>query len=264
MSKKWGRTYIPKPEHGAAWITGASSGIGRATAIRLAQEGWTVYATARSAAKLDAMAAQNPKIISAPGDVTDVAAMEAMVKRIETEHGLALAILNAGVYIPMRAQEMTTEDARKHFDVNLQGVVNGLVPAMQGMIARGTGCLAIVASVAGYRGLPKAAAYGATKAALINMAEALAYDLHPAGVRISLICPGFVETDATAVNDFDMPFLMQTDAAAERILKGLKRPLIEIAFPRRFAFILKSMRLLPTRAYLWLGRKAMGWDKIDD
>jgi len=215
----WGQSYIPKPEHGAAWITGASAGIGRAIALRLASEGWTVYATARS-------------------------------------EEIALAIFNAGVYEPMRAHEFTAEKAGRHFDVNLQGVVNGLAPAMHGMIARKTGCLALVASVAGYRGLPKAAAYGATKAALINMTEALAYDLHPAGVRISVINPGFVETDATAVNDFDMPFLMQTDEAAERIVEGLKTPTIEIAFPRRFAFILKAMRFLPVGWYLRLGRKA--------
>ena len=262
---QWGRTYIPKPEHGAAWITGASAGIGRAVALRLASEGWTVYVTARSAEKLNSLQAEGgDRIIPAPADVTDAGAMEHIVARIESAEGLALAIFNAGVYVPMRAQEFTAESAARHFDVNLQGVANGLAPAMRGMIARKTGCLALVASVAGYRGLPKAAAYGATKAALINMTEALAYDLHPAGVRISVINPGFVETDATAVNDFDMPFLMQTDQAADRIVRGLKTTAIEIAFPRRFALILKSMRFLPTRAYLWLGRKAMGWDKIDD
>ena len=262
---EWGRTYIPKPEHGAAWITGASAGIGRAVALRLASEGWTVYATARSEEKLQSLQTEGgERIIPAPGDVTDSEAMAGIVARIEGVEGLALAIFNAGVYVPMRAQEFTAEAAAQHFDVNLQGVVNGLAPAMRGMIERKTGCLALVASVAGYRGLPKAAAYGATKAALINMAEALAYDLHPSGVRISVINPGFVETDATAVNDFDMPFLMQTDEAAERIVDGLKTSAIEIAFPRRFAIILKTMRFLPTRAYLWLGRKAMGWDKIED
>ena len=261
---QWGRTYIPKPEHGAAWVTGASAGIGRAVALRLAAEGWTVYATARNEEKLQSLHAEGgERIIPTPGDVTDSEAMAGIVARIDGAEGLALAIFNAGIYVPMRAQEFTAEAAAQHFGVNLQGVVNGLAPAMQGMIARKTGCLALIASVAGYRGLPKAAAYGATKAALINMAEALAYDLHPAGVRISVINPGFVETDATAVNDFDMPFLMQTDEAATRIVDGLKTTAIEIAFPRRFAFILKTMRSLPTRAYLWLGRKAMGWDEID-
>lgn len=261
-----GAEYIPRPGHGAAWLTGASAGIGKAVAARLVEDGWTVYVTARSEDRLREMAAgvvagSSGSIIPAPGDVTDPEAMKAIVARIEAEHGLALAILNAGVYIPMTARDFTVEDARKHFDVNLQGVVNGLVPAMQAMLAKNRGCLALVASVAGYRGLPKAGAYGATKAALINMAEALAYNLYPEGVRISLICPGFVETEATSVNDFEMPFLMQADEAANRIVDGLRTTKFEIAFPRRFAFLLKSFRLLPAKWYIALGRKAMGMDK---
>jgi len=259
---KSGADYIPRPGHGAAWLTGASAGIGKAVVARLVEDGWTVYVTARSEGKLAAMAeGSNGRVIPAPGDVTDPEAMKAIVARIEGEHGLALAILNAGVYIPMTAQEFNVEDAKKHFDVNLQGVVNGLVPAMQAMLAKKKGCLALVASVAGYRGLPKAGAYGATKAALINMAEALAYNLYPEGVRISLICPGFVETDATSVNDFDMPFLMQTDEAAKRIVDGLQTTKFEITFPRRFSYMLKAFRFLPTKWYIALGRKALGMDK---
>ncbi len=257
-----GADYIPRPGHGAAWLTGASSGIGKAVAARMVEDGWTVYITARSEDKLNEMAAgSGGKLIAAPGDVTDPEAMKAIVERIDAAEGLALAILNAGVYIPLPASEFTVEDAKKHFDVNLQGVVNGLVPAMQSMLARKTGCLALVSSVAGYRGLPKSGAYGATKAALINMAEALAFNLYPEGVRISLICPGFVETDATAVNDFDMPFLMQPNEAADRIVDGLKTKKFEITFPRRFSFMLKSFRLLPAKTYIWLGRKALGMDK---
>jgi short-subunit dehydrogenase len=120
--------------------------------------------------------------------------------------------------------------------------------------------VAVTASVAGYRGLPRAAAYSATKAALIAMAEALAFDLIDLNVRISVINPGFVETDATSVNDFQMPFLMTTDEAARRIVKGLERPGFEIAFPTRFELILKALGLLPNRAYFAVMRKAMGWD----
>ena len=259
---KSGADYIPRPGHGAVWLTGASAGIGKAVTARLVEDGWTVYITARSEDKLNEMAeGSNGRIIPAPGDVTDPQAMERIVARIEAEYGLALAILNAGVYIPMTAREFNVADAKKHFDVNLQGVVNGLVPAMQAMLAKNRGCLALVSSVAGYRGLPKSGAYGATKAALINMAEALAYNLYPEGVRISLICPGFVETDATSVNDFDMPFLMQTNEAANRIVDGLQTTKFEITFPRRFSYLLKSFRLLPAKWYIALGRKAMGMDK---
>lgn len=254
-----------RPEDGAAWITGASAGIGRATALALADKGWTVWVTARSEEKLAELAAERPGLIRPlPCDVTDRAAMAAAVGTIEAEAPLALAILNAGLYIPMRAQEFDAGDAAKTFDVNLNGVANGLDPILKSMIARRDGHVAVTASVAGYRGLPRAAAYAATKAALINMAECLAYDLIDLDVRISVICPGFVKTEATDVNDFDMPFVIETEEAARRIVKGLEKPGFEIAFPTRFEMILKTIGLLPNRAYLAVMRKLMGWDKDVD
>lgn len=249
------------PADGAAWVTGASAGIGKAVAERLADEGWTVYATARNAEALAAMAAARPDRIRAlPCDVTDRAAMEAAVATIAADGPLALTILNAGLYIPMRAQEFDAGEAAKTFDVNLNGVANGLDPVLKHMIARRDGHVALTASVAGYRGLPRASAYAATKAALIAMAESLAFDMIDLGVRISIICPGFVKTEATAVNDFDMPFVIGTDEAAKRIVDGLKAPGFEIAFPRRFEFILKTLGLLPNRWYFAVMRKMMGWD----
>ena len=131
----------------------------------------------------------------------------------------------------MRAQTFDAATARGMFEVNLGGVANGLDPVLKHMIGRRAGVVAITASVAGYRGLPDAAAYSATKAGLIAMAEALALDLVDLGVRISVINPGFVETEATSVNAFEMPFLMSPDEAARRIVEGLKRPGFEIAFP---------------------------------
>ncbi|MEL6979012.1 MAG: SDR family NAD(P)-dependent oxidoreductase [Pseudomonadota bacterium] len=258
-----GFDYIPSPGDGAAWVTGASAGIGRAVALKMAAEGWTVYATARSAEALAAMAAEQPNIRPAPGDVTDIAAMRAIVDRIAQDGPLALAVLNAGVYQPMRAQEFSAEEARKTFDVNLTGVANGVDPVLKLLFKQGKGCLALTASVAGYRGLPRAAAYSATKAGLIAMAEALAFDMAPRGLRISVINPGFVETEATSVNDFKMPFLMTTDQAATRIVEGLKKPGFEIAFPTRFVMILKALGFLRPRSYFWLVRKGIGWDKVD-
>ncbi len=260
-------SYIAKPSDGDAWITGASGGIGRAVALRLAREGWTVHATARSAEKLDALAHEAEgapgRIVPRPGDVTDAARMAVIVGEITVDRPLALAILNAGVYLPMRAQEFDAEQARKTFDVNLTGVANGLDPVLAHMIGRRSGHVALTASVAGYRGLPRAAAYSASKAGLIAMAEALAMDLVDLDVRISVINPGFVETEATAVNDFEMPFLMSPEEAAERIVAGLKRPGFEIAFPRLFALILRAVGLLPNRAYFWAVRKALGWESVD-
>jgi NADP-dependent 3-hydroxy acid dehydrogenase YdfG len=253
---------VVRPGDGAAWITGASGGIGRATALRLAAEGWTVYASARGAEALAAVAAEARRpgsVVPLPLDVTDAEACRGAVAAITAAGPLALAILNAGVYTPMRAQGFDAAVARRMFEVNLGGVANGLDPVLKHMIARRDGVIAITASVAGYRGLPDAAAYSATKAGLIALAESLAMDLVDLGVRISVINPGFVETEATAVNAFEMPFLMSPDEAGRRIVDGLKRPGFEIAFPRRFALLLRLIGALPDRAYFGAVRRMTGW-----
>lgn len=250
-----------RPADGAVWITGASAGIGRAVALRLADEGWTVWATARGADALDALAAERPgRIRPLPCDVTDRESMAAAVGTITAEGPLALAILNAGLYIPMRAQEFDAAKAAQSFNVNLNGVANALDPVLKHMIGRRDGHVAITASVAGFRGLPRAAAYGATKSALMRMAESLAFDLIDLDVRISVINPGFVDTDATAKNDFDMPFVISPEEAARRIVDGLKASGFEIAFPRRFVFILRLLGSLPNRWYFAVMRRLMGWD----
>jgi NADP-dependent 3-hydroxy acid dehydrogenase YdfG len=252
---------VATPADGVAWVTGASGGIGRALTLALAEQGWTVHATARSADKLQALADERPgRIVPRPGDVTDRAQMAEIVRAIEADGPIALAVLNAGVYLPMRAQEYDAGKVADTFAVNINGVANGLDPLLKAMIARRKGQIAITASVAGYRGLPRAAAYSATKAALIAMAEALAFDLIDLNVRLSVINPGFVDTEATAVNDFQMPFLMTADQAAARMVAGLGKPGFEIAFPTRFEMILKTLGLLPNRAYFAVMRKAMGWD----
>ena len=253
---------IMTPADGSVWITGASAGIGRAVALEMAQRGWRVYATARQSEPLEALAAENGNIVPVPGDVTDLDDMHAAVARITAKGPLALAIFNAGIYKPMRAQSFNAKDARQTFDVNLTGVANGLEPVLQHMIERQHGHIALVASVAGYRGLPNAVAYSPTKAGLIAMAESLAMDLVDLGVRISVINPGFVETEATSVNDFDMPMLLQPDDAARRIVDGLAKPGFEIRFPWQFAAFLRLVGTLPNQAYIWTVRKALGWDKV--
>ncbi len=258
---------VMRPADGVAWVTGASGGIGRAVTLALAAEGWTVYATARGADDLAALAEETRgpgRIVPLPGDVTDRAAMAEAVASMTAERPLALAILNAGIYLPMRAQSFDAEAAAKTFDVNLTGVANGLQPVLEHMIARRDGCVALTASVAGYRGLPNAAAYSATKAGLIAMAEALAMDLVDLGVRISVINPGFVETEATSVNAFEMPMLMQPEEAAAKIVAGLKRPGFEIRFPWQFAAILRLIGALPNRWYIAAVRRATGWHKMDE
>lgn len=248
------------PSDGVAWITGGSAGIGRAVALELANRGWTVYATARGEEDLKELAAESGgRIVPVPGDVTKPEEMNAAVAKATADRPLALAILNAGIYHPMRAQTFSAEKARQTFDVNLSGVANALEPVLEHMIARGTGHIALTASVAGYRGLPDAAAYSATKAGLIAMAEALAMDMPDVGVRLSVVNPGFVETEATSVNDFDMPMLMQPAEAAHKLVDGLEAPGFEIRFPWQFALALRLIGALPNRAYISLVRWATGW-----
>jgi short-subunit dehydrogenase len=139
-------------------------------------------------------------------------------------------------------------------DVNYLGVVNALAACLPAMKGRGHGQIAWMASVAGYRGLPKAAAYGPGKAALINLAESLKVDLERLGIILSVINPGFVRTPMTAGNDFPMPFLMEPEDAARRTIAGLKAGRFEIAYPRRFAALLKVGRVLPYWLYFWLIR----------
>ena len=241
----------------AVWITGASSGIGRALALKLAATGTRVAATARSADRLGSLAAEAAGITSFAADVTDAPALAALAGRVAAEIGpVDLAILNAGTYAPVdTGKDFDAGLFRRTVEVNYLGVTNAIAAVLPGMLRRGAGHIAIVASVAGYRGLPKAAAYGPSKAALINLAEALKPELEPHGVRISIVNPGFVRTPMTARNDFSMPFLMEPGEAAERIIAGLRAGRYEIAFPRRFAVVLKILRLLPDAVFFRIVRK---------
>ncbi|MBB5664995.1 NAD(P)-dependent dehydrogenase (short-subunit alcohol dehydrogenase family) [Rhizobium leguminosarum] len=260
------RDFTARPEDGLVWISGASSGIGRALALKLAGEGYKVAVTARSHEKLVELQAEASglagSIIVLDGDVTDAEDMEHIMASIEYEHGtLAMAVLNAGVYLPVHAEDLNRVDFEKSFAVNLSGVVNCLLPAVRHMKAKGQGQIAIVSSVTGYGGLPTGAAYGATKAALINMAESLKFDLDKMGIRIQLICPGFVDTPATRKNAFPMPSLVSTDEAARQIAAGLKSQAFEISFPRRFTMMLKLARMLPYSVYFMLVNRVTGWSE---
>ena len=255
-----------EPDQGVIWVTGASSGIGRALALKLARQGFRVAVTARNLESLLSLQTEardsGGAIIVLDGDVTHAGDMERVVNAIEYEHGgLQAAILNAGVYIPVRGGDLKVEDFEKTFAVNLSGVVHCLVPAVRAMKARKQGRILLVSSVTGYGGLPTSAAYGATKAALINMAESLKFDLDPLGIDLQVVNPGFVETPATAQNAFEMPALVSADVAARRIIEGMAAGGFEITFPRRFTYVLKLLRLLPYALYFPLVRKATRWDQ---
>lgn len=236
------------------WLTGASTGIGRETALQMARAGRVVAVSARGADKLESLAGEvagaRGSIHPYPLDVTDREAAKTTFEAIEREVGeIALALLAAGSHHPVEAAAFDAGELEALLRINVLGTANCLEPLMKAMIARRRGHIAIVSSVAGYCGLPTAAYYGATKAALINMAEALKFDLDPAGVRLQLIDPGFVRTPLTDKNDFEMPFLMEVEDAAKRIIDGLESKRFEITFPRRFTYMLKLMRCLPYPLY---------------
>jgi len=240
-----------------AWVVGASSGIGRAVALRLAAAGVHVAASARDEAALGELAREAGENISVyPLDVTDDAAVSDVLAEIEAARGsVDLAVLSAGVWLPFRLDDLQIAAFRTSMDVNYMGTVNAVAALLPGLRDRDAGQIAIVSSVAGYFGLPKSATYGPTKAALINLAEALKTELDGSGVKISLVNPGFVETRLTAKNSFPMPFMMQPDAAAERIVGGLASGRFEVAFPRRFVLMLKAAGLSPYPVFFWGIRK---------
>lgn len=239
-----------------AWITGASTGIGRELALRLAGKGVGVAASARSSVKLDELASLDKNIMPVPLDVTKIADVAAAHERIVASMGpIDLAVLNAGVWDPMGAGDYDAVRAAATMDVNYGGIANALQPLIPAMISRGTGHLALVASVAGYRGLPKAIAYAPSKAAVISLAEVLRFDLARHGIKVSLVNPGFVDTPMTAVNKFPMPFMIPVQDAADRIMRGLQRERFEIAFPWQLAATLKLLRVLPYPVYFPLVRR---------
>ena len=224
------------------WITGASSGIGAELARQLADAGVKVAASARHLPSIPA----HPNISHFPVDVTDEQALGVATDEIERRLGpIDLAIFGAGAYEPFKPETFNTQTFRRVNEVNYLGSIKALGAVLPRFLERKSGHLAFVASVAGYQGLTKSAYYGPTKAALINLAEALWLELRPHGITVSVINPGFVETPMTAANDFPMPFLMKPTRAAALTIKGLKVRRFEIAYPLPFVLILKALQKLP-------------------
>ena len=246
-----------------AWLVGASTGIGRATASALHAAGAHVVVSARSAGALQAFVAEHPGSEAIALDATDREAMRQAAQRIADGGGrIDLAMYCAGTYAPMRATEFDLDVALRHVQVNQVGalhLLDAVLPALRAQARAGQGGhLSLVSSVAGYRGLPQALAYGPTKAALINLAEVLHLDLSPLGLGVSVINPGFVETPLTAGNEFKMPALITPAQAAQAILRGWRRGEFEIHFPKRFTLGLKLLRHLPYTPYFAAVRRSTG------
>jgi short-subunit dehydrogenase len=241
-----------------AWVTGASTGIGRELVEQLAAGGVRVAATARSADKLEDLSRRSPNIVAFPCDVTDRVAMSDAHKSVLARFGrIDLAILNAGVWDQTPASRFDATRAAETLAVNYLGLANAVAPLIAEMVERKSGHIALVSSVAGYRGLPLAAYYGPSKAAAISLAEVLQGELPRHGVKVSLINPGFVETPMTAVNEFSMPFIIKADDAARRIIRGLRKGRFEIVFPWQMMAMTKFARLLPYPAFFWLVRNVI-------
>lgn len=239
------------------WLVGASSGIGAALAKALLARGARVAASARSKDALGAVVGRTGLAVAA--DVTEPESLAAAYERIRGEWGgIDVVAYLAGTYKPQRAWDLTVADARTHVEVNLMGLYHVLPLVLPGLLAQKRGAIAIVSSVAGYRGLPNSLAYGPTKAALINLAEALYLDLAPRGVGVFLVNPGFVETPLTAQNTFRMPAIISAEAAAAEILRGFARGEFEIHFPKRFTRMLAALRHLPYALYFPAVRKSTG------
>jgi NAD(P)-dependent dehydrogenase (short-subunit alcohol dehydrogenase family) len=257
-----GRSMNPRISHWRGmrvWVVGASTGIGAETAKQLLAQGAQVALSARNEAALKALAQGQDKALVLPLDVTQHAAVLAARDQLMAHwQGIDLVLIVAGAYNEMRADSFDMQVINQLIDLNLRGVFHCLDAVLPILLAQGSGGVGIVSSVAGYTGLPKALIYGPTKAALINLCESLYFDLHPRGNAVYLINPGFVETPATAGNDFAMPGLISAEFAAQRILSGIEKGHFHIHFPKRFTNWLRLAKLLPYRWYFALIHKVTG------
>ncbi|MFO1318409.1 MAG: SDR family NAD(P)-dependent oxidoreductase [Burkholderiales bacterium] len=243
-----------------AWIVGASTGIGAALATHLIDRGCRVALSARRTGPLERITARAPdRTLVLPLDVTDARAVSAAHGTLCAQwSGVDMAFVVAGQYQPMRAWDLALPVFRSQLEVNVMGAVNVVLQLLPGFLAGGHGRIVLVSSVAGYRALPKALAYGTTKAALTHFAEGLYLDLAPRGIAVHVVHPGFVRTPLTAGNDFRMPALISAEDAAAEMLRGLERGEFEIHYPKRFTWWMKVLRVLPYRWYFPLVHRLTG------
>lgn len=249
---------IPSFSEKRIWVIGASSGIGEACARALIAAGAKVALSSRRAERLHQIAqiASSTQTLVLPVDVTKEEQLQQTYQTIvDAWGGIDLMLFVSGVYTPLRADDFDIRIAEQTIDANLLGPMRAVALVLPEMLKAHSGHIAIVGSVAGYSGLPKALAYGPSKAAIINFCENLYYDLLPSGISVHMISPGFVATEATAQNDFEMPALITAEEAATEILSGIQSGEFDIHFPKRFSRFLKFLRILPYPLYFWIVRR---------
>tara|TARA_Y100001970_G_C14210691_1_gene846713 strand:+ start:132 stop:884 length:753 start_codon:yes stop_codon:yes gene_type:complete len=241
------------------WITGASSGIGRALALKFSKEGWQVAASARRESLLNDIAKSNKNIFSFPLDVTNSENCIKVFSQIKEEFNeIDLSIFCTGVHDPKSEKELNLESISRIMNTNFFGTINSINAVYKYFKEKKSGHISILSSVAGYRGLPTGGAYCASKSALTTYAESLYFDLKRYNVRVSVVSPGFIKTPMTDLNDFPMPMIKSPEYAAEKIFDGLtKSNAFEIHFPKQFTFIMKFLKILPNWMYLKIVKKGM-------
>lgn len=238
------------------WIVGASSGIGAEVARLYANNDWKVLISARGEDKLNAVANEHSSIFPFALDIGDETACNDVVADVIAKHGVPdIVVLNAAVWHPMGIENFDRDKIVQSITVNYVGVINMLAQLMPHWTANRAGHVAIVASVAGYRGLPNSLAYAPTKAALINLSEGLKTQMEPYDVNVSMITPGFVDTPMTQENDFPMPGLISPQKAAQFIKKGLDAKRFEISFPPLFSAFMQVIRTLPNWLFFIVNRQ---------
>lgn len=239
------------------WITGASSGIGRSLAIKFANKGWLVAISARRNELLKEIEAKHEKITAFSLDVTDKYKCKEIFEKIKKKYGnIDICFFCAGIYEPRVEKEIDLDRIQEVMNTNFFGTLNCIKAVEEYLKQIQSGHIAIVSSIAGYRGLPNSSGYGPSKSALNNLAESLYFNFKKKNVRVSLISPGFIKTSMTNKNTFKMPFIRSPEYAADKIYNGLiKSNTFEITFPKELTTILKILRILPNSLYFYIIEK---------
>ena len=245
------------------WITGASSGIGKALALKFANENWSVAISARRENILKEISESHENIKSFPLDVTDQAKCKEVFEQVKSHYGdVDICFFSTGTWNPKKEKDIDVEQIENVFKVNFFGTVNSIKAVEEYFKNKNSGIITIVSSIAGYRGLPNSTGYGPSKSALNNLAESLYFDFGRHNVRVCLVSPGFIKTPMTDKNDFKMPFLKTSEFAADKIYDGLiNKNNLEIHFPKELTLTLKLFGLLPSKIYFYLVKKLTKFQK---